>query len=117
MTRTSLLVAALVLSAATPALAQTSEPTVQVSTTISMAGLDLNTAAGADALLSRIGRAADGLCRGKPADGALGPAIARSFAVCKRTTLARAVATVDSPTVQARYAARTGARAVQLAHR
>jgi UrcA family protein len=77
--------------------------------------LDLNSRAGADALIQRVSAAADRAC-GHPADlGVAGVMEQRARHACKANAVDRAVAQVDAPVVQARYARMRGAVKVQVA--
>jgi UrcA family protein len=69
---------------------------------VSFADLDLNSDAGADALLRRINAASKRVCQPEPTTpGALSDST--DYAGCRNEAIARAVDEVDSPTLSAAY--------------
>lgn len=89
---------ALVLAASAvghPAVAQPADPPVGV--TVSYADLDISRPAGATALLSRLQAAAVQACGGAPDVRLLAQGAA--FDRCRREAVTRAIAQVDSPTL------------------
>jgi UrcA family protein len=77
--------------------------------------LDLNSQAGADALIRRASHAAAKACGSPDVSGALVYEQLRAYRACKSRALAGAVAQSDAPVVQARYARLVGGSAVQVA--
>jgi UrcA family protein len=77
--------------------------------------LDLNSRAGADALIQRVTAAADRACGPPTSGGVTGLMEQRSHKACEAHAVNRAVAQVDAPVVQARYAQMKGAVKVRVA--
>jgi UrcA family protein len=91
------LAAAATLSCAAPVLAQTSDTVPSVS--VKYGNLNLGSPAGAQLLLKRIEAAASTVCGGSPDIRQLDQWT--SFEACRRSAVARAVVTVDSPMLTA----------------
>lgn len=91
------LAAAVALSCAAPALAQTSDTVPSVS--VKYGDLNLGSLAGARALLKRIEAAANTVCGGAPDIRQLDQLA--GFEACRRSAIGRAVVAVDSPLLTA----------------
>lgn len=77
--------------------------------------LDLTNEAGAETLLKRVRWAAVRACGPAPSGGVAAVAEARTQRACRVQAVERAVAQVDSPVVQARYAASRPPKPVTVA--
>ena len=107
MSRTVVLAVALVACvAAAPAWAQPlGKPQVEViRVRVPVGDLDLNSQAGADALIRRVSLAAARACGTPRVSGITATMDARAYRACKSKAVAGAMAQVDAPLVLARYA-------------
>jgi UrcA family protein len=118
MSRDVTLVVALIMSAAAaPAWCwPIGRPQVHVTQVrVPIGDLDLNSQAGADTLIRRVSAAAAHACGIPEAVGVTRAEELRAYRACKAKALAKAVAQVDRPAVQARYAQVAGANVVKVA--
>lgn len=81
------------------------QPPAPTSARVAYSDLDLGSDAGAQAMLTRIRRAAVEVCRAQMQADA-GADAAQKFDVCRRRTVAQAVSQLGAPSVQAAYEAR-----------
>jgi UrcA family protein len=87
--------------------------TVQVR--VSTEDLDLTTAAGAQAVLARLSRAATAACGGTPDGSPLIRNAVQKFELCRARAVAGAVAQSQSPVLQTQFAATREGQILRLA--
>jgi len=97
--------------------AQLEPATTTVQVTVSSAGLDLGTPAGAKAYLDRLTRAAGRACGGRADSDPLFQGAAQAFQLCRTEAVAGAIAHSRSPLLRQQFAAARGGQKLNLAER